>query len=450
LSKKLFKFNKEVFKMKKYSKIYIVFVITLIMLLFLGSIGKTAEQAVTLEYWMWDPILRTKTESLIEAFEKTHPEIKINLTTMEPSDYWVKMRIMASTKKLPDVFNMSSGYLEEWSEAGFLFDITDYVNSQLTSEDYLDLFKAGSELASTDKVYAVPFGLGLTVLYYNKDMFDEVGLDYPTSSWDWNDFLNAAIKLTKDTNNDGKIDQWGFWSYGRYAHVDSWIFRNSGSLIDRSNMKFAPDANAVKVMQFLDKLISMYHVAPMPKDMAGVRQQDIFPRGLAAMWVDGAWNIENNRIIASSDMNWGISEVPLGPNGDANSAYGWSDFIVMSSETKYPNEAWEFVKFASGVGLSLDMFMAGKVPSYKPLAFSDEFVDKTKQPAEMGLLLEIAGKTMYNSFTKGWSEWRGYGAAETMGLNCLLDAVFNGEMTLDEALGKAKTNVDQVLDRLYK
>jgi len=121
----------------------------------------------------------------------------------------------------------------------------------------------------------------------------------------------------------------------------------------------------------------------------------------------------------------------------------------MSSKTKYPNEAWEFVKFASGAGLSIDMYMAGKIPSYKPLALSDEFVDKTKQPAEMGLLLEIAGKTMNTSFTNGWSEWRGYGAAENMGLNGLLDAVFNGEMTLVEALGKAETNANKVLDRLY-
>jgi len=75
---------------KKYSKIYIVFLITLIMLLFLGSIGNTAKQAVTIEYWMWDPDLRTKTENLIETFEKTHPGIKINLTTMEPIHYQLR------------------------------------------------------------------------------------------------------------------------------------------------------------------------------------------------------------------------------------------------------------------------------------------------------------------------------------------------------------------------
>ncbi|GAG74493.1 unnamed protein product [marine sediment metagenome] len=57
---------------------------------------------------------------------------------------------------------------------------------------------------------------------------------------------------------------------------------------------------------------------------------------------------------------------------------------------------------------------------------------------------------MNTSFTKGWAEWRGYGAAEAMGLNGLLDAVYNGEMTLDEALEKARTNADKVLDRLYK
>jgi len=66
------------------------------------------------------------------------------------------------------------------------------------------------------------------------------------------------------------------------------------------------------------------------------------------------------------------------------------------------------------------------------------------------VLRELASRKLLDSFTMGWSEWRGYGAAESMGLNGLIDAVFNGEMTFDEMLDQAYKNVNKVLKRYYK
>ncbi|MFW6121560.1 MAG: ABC transporter substrate-binding protein, partial [Petrotogales bacterium] len=147
----------------------------LISLLVIIMIG-VGLQAVTLEYWMWDPDLKARTENLIAKFESENPGIEVNLTVMEPSDYWTKIRIMAMTGKLPDVFNMSSGYIEEWTANDFLKDLTEYVETDINPDEFfVNLFEAGSEIANTDKVYAVPFALVVTVLYYNKDMFDEAG-----------------------------------------------------------------------------------------------------------------------------------------------------------------------------------------------------------------------------------------------------------------------------------
>lgn len=423
------------------------FLLTLLLVVSLVSVL----QAVTLEYWTWDPDLKERTETMIGKFEAENPGIEINLTVMEPGDYWTKIRLMAMTKKLPDVFNMSSGYLEEWSSNGFLYNLDEFVANDLNEEDfYLNLIEGGKKIANKNNAYAVPFALVTTVLFYNKDMFDAAGIAYPDSNWTWNEFLVAAKKLTIDKDNDGKTDQWGFWLYGRYAHTESWIYRNGGEIVNRETMRFEPDANALETLEFLSKLVNEYKVAPMPKDMAGVRQQDVFPRGLAAMWIDGSWNIDNNRIIAGDTVNWGIAEVPLGPNGDANTSYSWPDFTAISATTKNAEAAWKFLKFSTGEGMTMDMYMAGKIPSYIPLATSDEFYDATQQPAEMNLLLDIAAKDMYTSFTKGWGEWRGYGAAEGMGFNGLLDAVYNGETDLETALGDMDKNINKILKRIYK
>lgn len=406
---------------------------------------------VVLNYWMWDPDIRDKVEKAIQKFESLHPNIEIKLTTLEPKNYWPKLRTMAFTRKLPDVFNMSSGYLEEWAGNGLLLDLTEYVEQDLERDKFfMNLFEAGKRIAGQDKYYAVPFALVVTVLYYNKDAFDEAGLEYPNENWDWFDFLNAAIRLTRDKDGDGKIDQWGFWFYGRYAHIESWIYANNGHLIDRKTMRFSPDKNAIQALKFLMKLTNVYKVSPKPSEMKGIRQQDIFPRRIAAMWVDGSWNIENNRKLIGDKFRWGIAPIPVGPNGSKKVGYGWPDFVAISAYTKHPKEAWEFVKFIAGEGLTLDMYMAGKIPSYKPLTMSEEFLEKGKQPEEKGVLIDIAQRELYNSFTKGWSEWRGYGAAENMGLNGLIDAVLNGKMTFDEMLDNAYKNVNKVLKRYYK
>lgn len=404
-----------------------------------------------LEYWMWDPDLKERTLSMIEKFESENPDIKVNLTVMEPSDYWTKIRLMAMTKKLPDVFNLSSGYIEEWSSKGFLLPLDKYVNNSLDKESfYMNLFEAEKELANTDSYYAVPFALVTTVLFYNKDMFDAAEIEYPDTGWTWEDFLKAAKKLTLDKDSDGKIDQWGFWLYGRYAHIESWIYRNDGHLINRETMRFDPNKNAIDTLEFLTDLVSKHKVAPEPKEMAGVRQQDVFPRQIAAMWVDGSWNIDNNRIIGGDSFNWGIAEVPLGPAGKENSAYGWPDFIAISKTTKTPEAAWKFSKFAAGEGLKLDMYMPGKIPSYRSLAESEEFYSSEKQPAEMKLLLDIAAKEMKTSFTMSWGEWRGYGAAEGAGLNSILDSILNGDITFDKGLEEMRTSINKILGKIYK
>ncbi len=415
-------------------------------------IGLTSLGEVVLQYWMWDPSIKDKYRAALDKFEEMHPNIKVELTAMEPKDYWTKMRLLARTGKLPDVFNMSSGFIEEWASKGLLLALDRFIESDPTFDIdayYKRLFEIVRYPRGKGPIYAIPFAWVTTVLFFNKDAFDEVGLEYPNDSWDWCDFLRAAIKLTRDLDGDGEIDQWGFWFYGRYAHIEPWIYQNGGRLLTPDRRRFDPTPEALNALKFLTDLVLWYKVAPPKKAMEGVRQQDVFPRGLAAMWVDGSWNIENTRRIVGDSFRWGIAKVPRGPNWEQDVIFAWPDNIAISVSTKHLEEAWELVKFLSGPGLTIDLYMAGKVPSYRPLAESEEFLERGKQPAEKGLLLELGKLPMMNSFTLGWSEWRGYGPAAGLGLNGAIDSILNGEASFTEALEKAKEYINEVLARYY-
>ncbi|HRY56334.1 MAG TPA: sugar ABC transporter substrate-binding protein [Spirochaetia bacterium] len=402
-----------------------------------------------LQYWSWDSSVKKQNEDIIAKFEAQNPGVKVELTTLETTEYWVKIRLLANQGKLPDVFNMSSGYLEEWARAGLVRDLGPSIDRDLDKKSfYMSVLDAGKDIAGTGKYCALPYALVTTVLYYNKDMFDKAGVAYPSASWTWEDFRKAAKKLT--IVKDGKTQQYGFWFFGRYSNVESWVFANNGRLIDPATNSYKPDANAIEAMRFLTDLVLADKVAPAKKEMSAFRYQDVFPQGAAAMWVDGSWFIDNNRKIAGDKIRWDIAELPRGPKGDGKSVYGWPDYVSISPNTPNADLAWKFAKFVAGEGVSLDMYMAGKIPTYRPITESPAFLEKGQQPANKGLLIKQAAKAFRTSYTLGWSEWRGYGPAESLGLNGIIDAIIDGETSFDEGMNKADTNINKILKRYYK
>jgi multiple sugar transport system substrate-binding protein len=438
-------------------KIIVSFMIATLTLssIFASGVKETTEikqdEPIILEWWSWSPEMKEKNQIIINKYEFEHPNIKIENTLMSASEYWPKLRIRANQGNLPDVFGMSSSALEEWAEGGLLGSLDEYINNDNTKEEiYTNLLDSTKAIAGGEHYYALPFALVTTNLYYNKDMFDVAGLSYPTDDWTWDDFKSAAKALTLDKDSDGIIDQWGFWFYGRYTQIESWVYANDGYLINRDTMKYDPNENAIEALKMLTDLVLIDKVAPPQKEMSAFRQRDIFAHAQAAMSVEGSWNIDNNRMHSDPNMRWGVAKIPLGPSAKVGYIYGWSDSYAMAPNSEYSKEAWDFMKYIAGEGIGMDMYMAGKIPSYKAITESAAFDASSQQPDEMYILKEQASGDMLTSFTKGWSEWRGYGAAEALGLNGIIDGIVNGEMTFDDAMIEAPKDINSVLNRYYE
>ncbi len=409
--------------------------------------NSSASEEITLRYFMLDPSFEEKEQQMVDKFTAAHPNIKIDFEVVGTPDYWTKLGALSAAGDLPCVFNMSAGFVDQWISDGLLYDIQPYVSRDIKSDDYFTgVFDVVRDKKSGD-MYAFPFAFVETVLFYNKDAFDAAGVPYPQEGWTWDDFLDAAQKLTKDNDNDGVIDQYGFWFYGRYAHIESWIYQNDGRLLNENKTRFEPNENAVETLAFLNSLIHKYNVAPEPKEMEGVRQQDVFPLGMAAMWVDGAWNINGNRETIGDSFKWGIAPIPRGPHATGDTAYGWPDSMAIAATCDHPDEAWEFIKFMTGPERTIDLTFGGKIPIYKHVAMSEEFLEKDQQPDNKEFLLEWANYTGPTSFTPGWGEWRGY--TDGAGLEGQLGDVFNGVTDLHTALQKATEHANSVLERYY-
>lgn len=383
-------------------------------------------------------------ENETEVAQSCADQIGIDLEVAEVSggvaELMTELRALNTAGDMPDVFWMSSGFVDEFTADGLLLNMQPFVDDHVNADDYFAAaFAAGRSPNKVDSdMHAFPLRFVETILYYNIDAFDAAGIDYPTDDWTWDDFLTAAQALTFDENGDGLMDQYGYYFFGRYAHIESWVYQNGGRFLNEDRTAFEPDENALEALLFLDSLIDDHGVAPQPAEMDGV--DNPFGAGLAAMWIDGSWNIGN-----FPELNIEVAPVPSGPNGEGDTAYGWSDMVSISADTAYPAESWALVQCLSE-NWTADM-AGGGIPAYRTTAFSDAWAKPDQAPPTRTVLLEWADHVGPTTFTPGWGEWRGYvGGA---GLQGQLGEAFNGNISVEEAIEATSTVANDVLNRYY-
>jgi multiple sugar transport system substrate-binding protein len=421
-------------------------------LLLMALSSAALAEDVVLKYWMWDPNIQEMEQAMVDKFEETHPGIKVELTAIANPDYWTKMAAMAAAKQMPDVFAMSSGYAEEFALQGSLVDLTPFAERDFTKDDYFwGIMDKSFDVEG--KIYAIPFAWVGSVLFYNKTLFDEAGLAYPDWGWTWDDFVNAAKALTKDTDGDGNTDVWGTIISGRYAVHDGWLFQNDADYLDPTQRQFQKTDALVETITFLSDLVHTYKVAPNPKQYdlvgSGAKLRVLFGNSQVGMVPEGSWRVDYFRNADPMEDEWDIAPIPRGPSWKEDTMYAWGDGLAVSADTKYPEQAWEFIKFLVDERPA-DQYFAGKVPFSKKEAESEAWKDTGLPPEHKAVILEFGKNPDNNVTTKFWSQWRGYGSAEESGINALLEDLYNGNIDVEEFFERAEKVTNRVLKRAYK
>lgn len=144
-----------------------------------------------------------KMQELIAKFQEKHPNIKIKTESSPYNQFFQKLDTQIAAESAPDVWLSDGVLVPKYAERGVLKDLTEWIQRDLKAGDYYGL-EFNKDAAG--KYWGVPQGIQIAVLYYNKDMFDEAQIEYPTDAWSWDDLKTAAEKLTKDTNGKYAVD----------------------------------------------------------------------------------------------------------------------------------------------------------------------------------------------------------------------------------------------------
>lgn len=281
---------------------------------------------------------------MLEQFQGAHRGIRVFFTP-DPEEFEGRMLADLQAGTAPDVFQGCCTHMPMWAQEGYLLDLRPYVAADLDAATLEDWDSAQYKaLATSDgQQFGLPKYHGALALFFNKDLFDTYGVDYPDGSWDHDDYLQAMVSLTHDQNGDGRTDLWGSlmdltWDRIQ-VHVNGW----GGHLVDpRNNGQCAMDEpRALGAMEWIRARLWDDRVMATPRDVLKMPPRQAFASGRVAMVEDGSWALKD--ILARAPFRVGVAPFPAGPVRRVTLAS--TDGFGIYAGTRHPDAAWELLKF---------------------------------------------------------------------------------------------------------
>lgn len=426
--------------MSKKVSLVLVFALIAVMVFNMIPPQATAASKVTLRWFLrWDQQrLKSVAEPVKEEFEKRNPNIEVIIENIgSGNEYWTKLQTMAAAGVAPDVVYPATHNAYALAAKSQLLDLSsfmkkDKIKEEAYFEQILDLYKYKG------KVYGLPLDGAALAVYYNKDMFDAAGVAYPKADWTWEDFLATSKKLVKDTNGDGKIDQYAVHQFFSYWPVVVWAFSGHNIYNDpRMPSKLRlDDPNALKGLQFLADMRNKHNITLSPSESRDVK--DAFLAGSAAMSVIGMWRYV--QYDTATKFKWGLAPLPKGKYF-ANRADGSCFSITKNS--KNPKEAWEFVKFLAApgaFGAKKLMELQIMTPALKDLANSEGFLKNSRGVDKSSFLAGRKAKlfSMYDPIHPAYDKLDSITAQE-------MDLLWNGKVDAKTAVANLTPKINKEL-----
>ena len=292
------------------------FFVGLVLLLLQNS--SSAKQQITLRVANWAGAEEMKLERQIAIeFMRLYPEVRVEVETI-PTSYREKILTSIAAGSPPDVFLLDSVIIPAFLNRDILADLMPYIKKY--GVDLSIYFPNVLRIAMRDScLYALPKDFTPVVIYYNKHLFDEAGLPYPSRDWTWEDYLKLCRKLTRDYDNDGVTDQFGT-IFSNYPPLwIPWVWMNGGDILSPDGQRalgYFNSPETKEALKFLIDLRNTHKVAPTAEYLTAVGGiAGLFYTGRIAMVGSGHWwMITLKKYMDTGELKIGAAPLPT-PKG---------------------------------------------------------------------------------------------------------------------------------------
>lgn len=401
-----------------------------------ASGGKTPVE-IKVAFWGGPDELRIMS-GVIDEWQKFHPDILVRMEHTPYRGYVDKLLTRIAGRSSPDIICTEVDLFVTFQSKDVLLDLTSYIakDTELKIEGfYPEIIK---RFTVNRKLYAVPRDTApYACVYYNKKLFDEANIPYPTDDWDVFDLLDKAKKLTKfDTK--GRVTQYGFYTWA----WPNFVYAFGGSLVDNVNKPTRctlDSKESLAGLEFYSDLINKYKVHPTLTAMTNLAMgvQGMFMTGRLAMFASGIWETPGLRKIDNFD--WDVAMFPKGANGLRVYGTGGSGYCILK-DSKHPDEAFEVVKALSGrrgEAMLADTGLAQ--PAITEITQGEHWALNDSPPSNKKMLDEAMKYVVYEPFHPAWRE------AKELYINPELDLVFNGKKKAPDAVKSFISKVNELL-----
>lgn len=301
---------------------------------------------ITLEFGMftgsnWDVAQAnsfTIIDKAIAKFEHAHPGVTVHYYSgIRKDDYseWFSRKLLAGEE--PDIFMVLGTDFNQFASMGVMKNLETFIekDTDFEPEKYFTSAFVSGQYESVQ--YALPYETVPTLMFVNKTLLTQEGIDMPEENWTWEDFYEICKKVTRDTDGDGVPDQFGSYNYDWMDALCS----NGGGVFNKKGTEAAlTDSRVVEAVKCVRSINDLYggekltqedfnggRVAFMPLTFAEYRTYKTYPY----------------KIRKYANFQWDCVTMPAGEQG-GNISQVDSLLMGISANTKEEKLAWEFLK----------------------------------------------------------------------------------------------------------
>ena len=330
---------------------------------------------------------------IVKAFEAQNPGIRVNLVFVPWNDYFLKLSTMFAGGTPPDAFEINYENFVEYAADGLLMPLDELNKTNHFEATEVFTEKAYNAFSYQGKQYGFPESFSTVVLFYNKELFDEKGVEYPSANWSWIDEFNAALKLTDKEN--------GIW--GVYQPIQFWeyykvIAQNGGAILSGNEVTVNNIAGINALKWLIDK--PKYGIMPSEEEAGGLSSEDLFVMGKVAMVHTGIWMFSKFRDEAA--FEW---DIEVEPGMSTKATHYFANAVVASVNTPHKEAVWKWLKFLttdeSSVRIRIER--GWELPAVNNYQLIDEFLKSSAAPKNKKAIFDSLKWAIVPPVVEGWS-----------------------------------------------
>jgi multiple sugar transport system substrate-binding protein len=270
-----------------------------------------------------------------DLFEKDNPNIKINIETFGWDTYGTQLQTRIGGGDAPDCFELGLDAFPSYVDQSAILPLDEMTAA--TTTDLSMLTEKSVQAFSLNGVkYGMPYSYSTVVLIYNKDLFDQAGVSYPTADWTWADADAAALKI-KALGED---------YYGLIQPISTYEFfkvvkQYNGGLLNDDNTAFTVNrAENVEALQRLVDNVQVTNICPSTEQRGSLDEWGMFKLGKTGMIVTGIWAFPS--FTTDCAFNWDIA---VEPGAVTKATHYFANGLAISADSENAEAAYKWIEF---------------------------------------------------------------------------------------------------------